>query len=246
MARAQMRAAGALQGEDQMVQTERGARDFAGGDRIMFLRNERGLGAAAAGRSGGRDGVAVKNGTLGAVLEVAAKGERLTVRLDRGRADGKAGEVVTFDVREYGHVDHGDASTVHKAQGVTVDRAHVLATPIMDRHAAYVGLTRHRESVALHYGADDFADAGKLARALGRERAKDTTLDYGMGQNAGQGAAQGEAADLEAAVRRYAERRGLDPLRPESAIVVRAEREAPIATPEPRKRPSRSGVSLPG
>jgi hypothetical protein len=168
------------------------------------------------------------------------------VRLDRGRADGKAGEVVTFDVREYGHVDHGDASTVHKAQGVTVDRAHVLATPIMDRHAAYVGLTRHRESVALHYGADDFADAGKLARALGRERAKDTTLDYGMGQNAGQGAAQGEAADLEAAVRRYAERRGLDPLRPESAIVVRAEREAPIATPEPRKRPSRSGVSLPG
>lgn len=235
LARAQMRAAGALQCEDQAVQTERGARDFAGGDRIMFLRNERGLGAAAAGRSGGRGGVAVKNGTLGTVLEVAAKGERLTVRLDRGGADEKAGEVVTFDVREYGHVDHGYASTVHKAQGVTVDRAHVLATPMMDRHAAYVGLTRHRESVALHYGADDFADAGKLARALGRERAKDTTLDYGMGQGAG----QGEAADLEAAVRRYAERRGLDPLRPESAIVVRAEREAPVA-----KRSKFAGLKL--
>ena len=239
LARAQMRAAGALQGEDQAVQTERGARDFAGGDRIMFLRNERGLGAAAAGRSGGRDGVAVKNGTLGTVLEVAAQGERLTVRLDRGGADGKAGEVVTFDVREYGHVDHGYASTVHKAQGVTVDRAHVLATPMMDRHAAYVGLTRHRESVAVHYGADDFADAGKLARALGRERAKDTTLDYGMGQGAGQDAGQGEAADLKAAVRRYAERRGLDPLRPESAIVVPAEREAP--TP---KRSKFAGLKL--
>ena len=243
LARAQMRTAGALQGEDQAVQTERGARDFAGGDRIMFLRNERGLGAAAAGRSGGRDGVAVKNGTLGTVLEVAAKGERLTVRLDRGGADGKAGEVVMFDVREYGHVDHGYASTVHKAQGVTVDRAHVLATPMMDRHAAYVGLTRHRESVALHYGADDFADAGKLARALGRERAKDTTLDYAMGQGAGQdadrNAAQAEAADLEAAVRRYAERRGLDPLRPESAIVVRAEREAPAP-----KRSKFAGLKL--
>lgn len=94
-----MRAVGMLQGTDQVVQTERGARDFAGGDRIMFLRNERGLGAAAMGRSGGRDGVAVKNGTLGTVLEVAAKGERLTVRLDRA---GAAGEAVTFDVREYG------------------------------------------------------------------------------------------------------------------------------------------------
>ena len=229
LARAQMRAAGELQGADQAVQTERGTRDFAGGDRIMFLRNERGLGAAAPGRSGGRDGVAVKNGTLGTVLEVAAMGERLTVRLDRAGADGAVGEVVTFDVREYGHVDHGYAATVHKAQGVTVDRAHVLATPMMDRHAAYVGLTRHRDGVALHYGADDFAGAGKLAWVLGRERAKDTTLDYGIGQG---------GADLEAAtVRRYAERRGLDPLRPESAIVVQ-QREAPIATPEPARAAS--------
>ncbi len=30
----------------------------------------------------GRGGVAVKNGTLGTVLEVASSGERLTVRLD--------------------------------------------------------------------------------------------------------------------------------------------------------------------
>ncbi len=218
LARAQMRVAGVLQGADQVVQTERGARDFAGGDRIMFLRNERGLGAAALGRSGGRDGVAVKNGMLGTVLEVAAKGERLTVRLDRGGAAGAAGEVVTFDVREYGHVDHGYAATVHKAQGVTVDRAHVLATPMMDRHAAYVGLTRHREGVALHYGADDFADANKLAWTLGRERAKDTSLDYGGPERA------------------YAERRGLDPLRPESAIVV--QRAGPKAAQEPEQASS--------
>jgi ATP-dependent exoDNAse (exonuclease V) alpha subunit len=42
------------------------------------------------------------------------------------------------------HIDHGYAATVHKLQGVTMNRAHVLATPHMDRHAAYVGLTRHR------------------------------------------------------------------------------------------------------
>jgi ATP-dependent exoDNAse (exonuclease V) alpha subunit len=30
-----------------------------------------------------------------------------------------------------------------------VDQAHILATPGMDRHSAYVGLTRHREGVQL-------------------------------------------------------------------------------------------------
>ena len=50
----------------------------------MFQRNERGLG----GDGRGRGGVAVKNGTLGTVLEVAS--ERLTVRLD-GAGSGWAG-----------------------------------------------------------------------------------------------------------------------------------------------------------
>ena len=204
LARDRLRAAGEL-GADQAVQTERGARAMASGDRLMFLRNERGLGAGP----GGRGGVAVKNGTLGTVLAVDSKGERLTVRLDGAGAgqEGKdAAPVVTFYVRDYGHLDHGYATTIHKAQGVTVDRAHVLASEHMDRHAAYVALTRHRDGVALHYGRDEFADGRQLARALGRKRAKDTTLDYGQG---------------------FAERRGLDPLRPESEIVVRQ------AGPEP-------------
>ena len=32
--------------------------------------------------------------------------------------------------------------------------------------------------MAVHYGADDFKDRDQLTRTLGRERAKDTTLDY--------------------------------------------------------------------
>jgi Ti-type conjugative transfer relaxase TraA len=227
LARAQLRAAGELRTPDQVVQTERGARAFAAGDRIMFQRNERGLG----GDGRGRDGVAVKNGTLGTVLEVASSGERLTVRLD-GQDKG-SGREVTFYTRDYAHIDHGYAATVHKAQGVTVDRAHVLATPHMDRHAAYVGLTRHRDGVELHYAREDFADQARLARVLGRERAKDTSLDY---QDRG-------ADDL---ARRYAERRGLDPLRPESEIVVRTpERQAERATEAPAPRRSRfAGLKL--
>jgi Ti-type conjugative transfer relaxase TraA len=233
LARAQLRVAGELRTPDQVVQTERGARAFAAGDRIMFQRNERGLG----GDGRGRDGVAVKNGTLGTVLEVASGGERLTVRLDGasgpGRPEKEGGREVTFYTRDYAHIDHGYAATVHKAQGVTVDRAHVLATPHMDRHAAYVGLTRHRDGVELHYAREDFADPAKLARVLSRERAKDTSLDY-------------PDRDGDELARRYAERRGLDPLRPESEIVVRTpERQAERATEAPAPRRSRfAGLKL--
>nr|WP_239479504.1 Ti-type conjugative transfer relaxase TraA [Lichenicola cladoniae] len=199
LARGRLQAAGAL-GSDHVVQTERGERSFANGDRLMFLRNERGLG----GNAGGRNSVAVKNGTLGTLMAVESGGERLTVRLDGAGPEGSSNSRhVTFYLRDYAHLDHGYAATVHKAQGVTVDRAHVLATEMMDRHAAYVGLTRHRDGVALHYARETFGDAVQLARALGRERAKDTTLDYGSGDLA----------------QRYGARRGLVP---ESEIVLPA------------------------
>ncbi|BAV66853.1 conjugal transfer protein TraA [Sphingobium sp. 22B] len=153
-ARERVRASGEL-GEDVGVTVERGRRDFASGDRIMFLRNERSLG--------------VKNGTLGTLERI--EGGRMAVRLDGG---GHA----AFDLKDYAHVDHGYAATIHKSQGVTVDRAHVLATPGMDRHGAYVALSRHREGVQLHYGRDDFTDQRQLARVLSRDRAKDMAGDY--------------------------------------------------------------------
>ena len=96
---------------------------------------------------------------------------RATVMLDNGRS-------VAFDVKDYNQIDHGYAATVHKTQGVTVDRTYVLATPGLDRHSAYVALSRHRDGVDLHYGRDDFADQGRLVRTLSRDRAKDMASDY--------------------------------------------------------------------
>ena len=168
-ARERLRATGDL-GDDVGVKAERGERQFATGDRIMFLRNERGLG--------------VKNGSLGTVEQVSP--ERMAVRLDDGRQVG-------FDLKDYAHVDHGYAATIHKSQGVTVDATHVLATSGMDRHAAYVGLSRHRDGVQLHYGRDDFASDLKLATVLSRDRAKDMAADY--------------AAEPDEAVRSFADRR---------------------------------------
>ena len=168
-AREAMRNAGEL-GDDVRVKTERGDRAFASGDRIMFLRNERSL--------------EVKNGTLG-TIERVDKGH-MAVRTDDGRS-------VAFDTKDYRDIDHGYAATIHKAQGMTVDRVHVLATPGMDRHGSYVSLSRHRDGVDLHYGHDDFKDERRLAAVLGRERAKDMATDYAK-------------ADL---ARDFAERRGI-------------------------------------
>jgi len=168
-ARERMRDAGDL-GEDVRVAVERGARSFASGDRVMFLQNERGLG--------------VKNGTLGTLVEVSA--QSMSVHADDGRS-------ISFDLKDYDRIDHGYAATIHKAQGMTVDRTHVLATPGMDAHGSYVALSRHRDGMELHYGRDDFASQDKLVRTLSRDRAKDMASDY-------------EQIDP---ARDYAERRGI-------------------------------------
>lgn len=148
-ARERMRAAGDL-GDEVQVTVERGS-----GDRVMFLRNERGLG--------------VKNGTLGVIEEVST--QSMMVRVDDDRS-------VRFDLKDYAHIDHGYAATIHKAQGMTVDRTHVLATPGMDAHDSYVALSRHRDGMDLHYGGDDFSTRERLVHTLSRDRAKDMASDY--------------------------------------------------------------------
>ena len=167
--RERLRAAGDL-GDEVRVTVERGDRAFARGDRVMFLQNERGLG--------------VKNGTLGTIEQVSARS--MAVQADDGRS-------VQFDLKDYNRIDHGYAATIHKAQGMTVDRTHVLATPGMDAHSSYVALSRHRDGMELHYGHDDFASPDRLSRTLSRDRAKDMASDYD----------QRDPAQL------YAERRGI-------------------------------------
>jgi Ti-type conjugative transfer relaxase TraA len=154
LVRAERQRAGAL-GAEARFHTERGDRDFAVGDRLVFLKNDRGLG--------------VKNGTL-ATVELAEPGQ-LVVQIDNGARVG-------IDQAVYAHVDHGYAVTLHKAQGATVDRSFVLASGGMDRHLVYVGMTRHRDDATLYAGRDDFRDEGAMMRRLSRERPKVSTLDF--------------------------------------------------------------------
>lgn len=159
-ARAMRQAQGELIGE-QSIETERGMRAFAIGDRVYFLRNE-------------RQALNVKNGTLGTIERVV--NGHLTVRLDS--MDKAPARCVSFDIKDYNHIDHGYAATVYKAQGITVDRAHVLASQYFDRHSTYVAMSRHRDGVDLYVGRDVFPRFNDISRTLSRERIKDVSLDY--------------------------------------------------------------------
>jgi len=142
-------------GEDQVFRTRDGLRAFGTGDRLMFLENNRELD--------------VKNGMIGTVVGIDETG--LTVDLDNGRQ-------VAFDPRNYQAFDHGYACTVHKAQGVTVDNALVYATRSMDRHLAYVAMTRHRDSVQMYVGRDEMINMRSLTKNLSNSGVKATTLDF--------------------------------------------------------------------
>lgn len=143
-----------------IYQTNDGRRGFAPGDRIVLLENNRDLG--------------VKNGMLGTVTAVEL--DALQVRLDG--AGQNAARVISIQVRSFQSFDHGYATTVHKAQGATVDRAFVMASTTMDRHLAYVAMTRHRDAVRLYAGRDELKDMKALSASLGRSGAKETVLDY--------------------------------------------------------------------
>jgi Ti-type conjugative transfer relaxase TraA len=161
-------AAGEL-GQSEVIQTERGEREFARGDRVYFLKNERSLG--------------VKNGSLGTVEKI--KDGVLQIRMD-----GDEDRRVAVDSNYYAYLDHGYATTIHKAQGTTVDRTFVLATPHFDRHSTYVALSRHRESATVFYATEDFgADPAsnphpspevrdRFEGILSRARAKELAHDY--------------------------------------------------------------------
>lgn len=117
------------------------------GDHVATRRNERRLAV-----NGGRDWV--KNGDGWRVLATHVDGS-LTVehRIHRGRS------VLPADyVAEQVELDY--ARTIRRAQGLTVDHAHLVVTPQLTREELYVGVSRARRGTYLYVAsmADDRPD----------------------------------------------------------------------------------------
>ncbi|MDA5556026.1 AAA family ATPase [Shimia sp. MMG029] len=113
---------------ETLFTTDTGKRAFAADDRIVFTRNNKDIG--------------VKNGMLGTVVN--AENGQMAIALD-----GDEDRLVRFNPKAFRSFDHGYAVTIHKSQGATVDQSYVLASRSMDRHLAYVAMTRHREDLAI-------------------------------------------------------------------------------------------------
>ena len=162
MAREKRQVLGEL-GSEHIITTVRGEKPLSLNDRIYFLKNDRQLG--------------VMNGTLGTIQAIDAN--VMTVLLDdEGSRDQK--RTVSFCLDAYNHIDHGYAATIHKGQGVTVDRSYILASKYMDRHATYVAGTRHRDSVDIFYSKETFSSVRQLSNTLGREQRKDVAVDFSI------------------------------------------------------------------
>ncbi len=85
-----------------------GRRAFTSGDEVLALRNDYRLG--------------LLNGTRGTIHRIDARAEQVEVL-----TDGSSRLSIPFDYAAAGHLTHGYAATIHKAQGATVDRCFILS-----------------------------------------------------------------------------------------------------------------------
>jgi conjugative relaxase-like TrwC/TraI family protein len=122
------------------------------GDRVVTRSNNRHLRCV---------GGYVRNGDLWDVTGLGPDGSLTATRVHRrstpttGSAIQARRGVVLPPEYVAAHVDLGYATTTHRAQGITVDRAHVLAAPGMVRENLYVAMTRGRHHNHVYVAVDD-------------------------------------------------------------------------------------------
>lgn len=164
-ARMRRRAAGAL-GETSIEAP--GGRRYAEGDRVVALAPDP-----------DRRFVTSQRGTVTAIDH---HDRSVTVRFD----DATDAVTLVGEHLDADHLDHGYATTVHRAQGATVDRTHLYADG-GGRELAYVALSRARDTVTVHCVADDLDQAVEdLSRDWSQDRRQRWTLDTDVPAGAGQ------------------------------------------------------------
>ena len=121
------------------------------GDVVITRHNDRSL--------RGRDGSWVKNGDRWVVRGVDRNGDLHVARA--GHHARRLGEALRLPADYVGHhVQLGYASTIHGAQGATVDTTHTVVTGAESRQGLYVALSRGRHENHLYLSDDEPAPDG--------------------------------------------------------------------------------------
>jgi Ti-type conjugative transfer relaxase TraA len=136
-ARAALLAAGRLTGPALQA----GGEEFRAGDRIVCLRNDRGLG--------------VVNGTRATITHIHPTTRTVEAVDDRGIQ-----LALPAGYLDAGHITHGYAITGHKAQGLTCDHTYTLGTEALYREWGYVAMSRGRHTNQLYHGPTATGDDG--------------------------------------------------------------------------------------
>lgn len=153
-------------GQVFQVEAEKGkpvvAREFAAGDKIVFLQNDLKLG--------------VMNGTKGIVRGI--EGERFTV--DCGEE-----KLVQFDLGQYRWIEHGYCLTTFKSQGMTVKRALINMSSkdrlLNSRNAYYVDLSRAKLESRLYIDSRERLEP-QISTFAQKLTSKDFTFDRSSGR----------------------------------------------------------------
>ncbi len=166
-ARQHLAAAGYLDGPALTI----AHREYQVGDRVMTLRNARRLG--------------VTNGTIGVITQLDVDAHTVTITT---RDDERT--ILPSDYLDAGGIVHAYATTIHKAQGVTVDRALVLASDDLSRERGYTALSRGRLENRLylvtpqreqdHHHLDRRDPIVGLRATLRRSEAQELAMDHGV------------------------------------------------------------------
>lgn len=155
-----MQERGLLGDDATRLQTSTGLKEFASGDKVIF-------GKKFSFGECGDENTTVWNGATGKVEKM--EGNSIQVKLDH------SGQTVSVNFEEMNSVSHGYATTVHKAQGLSVDRAHVLAGNQTGREWSYVAASRHKENVNFYTDEETNEELKNTMRQTGQ---KDMASDY--------------------------------------------------------------------
>jgi len=159
LARETWKSEGRLQGPSCVVKDK----EYAEGDRLVFLKNNRSLG--------------LQNGTRATLerIDFNKSGKiEMTVITDEGHR-------TTFKPSDYEHFSHGYAMTCHKSQGMTVDECFFSVHERMsDREWSYVAASRARHETNI-YATESLQEI--LDKTMSQSHQKETSLDYKLAAN---------------------------------------------------------------